>query len=147
LTTAGIPLLDSHNQFGINNLLGKITSAWFEGGALLGQIKFNRTEQGRKAEKMVSRGEVTGVSAGYRVLQWRVTDSDGDDVDPGRARWDDDLTYTATRWELLEASLVSVPADASATIRSMGVRSILIENVRARMLARHAMHARMRRRG
>ena len=65
---------------------------------------------------MVSRGEISGISAqGYRVDEWEVKDADGNVIDPNRLRWDDnsdDLTFTATRWELLEVSLVTIPADA-----------------------------------
>jgi hypothetical protein len=56
-------------------------------------------------------------------------------------RWDDELTFTATRWELLEASLVCVPADASASIRSLGGGDKHAD-VRARMLARQTISAR-----
>lgn len=46
---------------------------------------------------MVSRRELMGISAGYRVDKWSVTDSSGDLVDEDHAGWDDDLTFTATR--------------------------------------------------
>lgn len=118
----GIPLLDSHNQYGIDNALGRINETWIKRGALLGKIRFNETEEGRKAEGMVARGEIAGISAGYRVEDWEITNEDGDVLDPekDKIRWDDELTFTAIRWELHEASLVSVPADASAGIRSFG---------------------------
>jgi phage head maturation protease len=118
----GIPFLDHHSQNGIDNVLGRITETWFKRGALMGRIKFAQTEQGQKAEGMVARGEIAGVSAGYRVEDWEITDADGNVVDPDkdRVRWDDDLTFTATRWQLFEASLVGVPADAASMIRSLG---------------------------
>lgn len=87
----------------------------------MGKLKFNETAEGRKAEGMVARGEIAGISAGYRVEEWEITDSENNVVDPERMRWDDDgLTFTATRWQLLEASLVAVPADGSAGIRLLG---------------------------
>ena len=48
-------------------------------------------------------------SAGYRVDDWEITDADGKVLDPDKERinFDDDLTFTATRWHLYEASLVS----------------------------------------
>jgi HK97 family phage prohead protease len=116
----GVPLLDSHNQWGIENALGRVSEAWFEGDALVGRLSFHDTAAGRQAEGMVARGEITGVSAGYKVNRWEVTDDDGNVIDPERIRWNDDgqLTFTAKRWELLESSLVTVPADAEALIRS-----------------------------
>jgi hypothetical protein len=59
------------------------------------------------------------VSAGYRVLDWEIRNQDGDIIDPARDRiqFDDDLTFTAVRWELLECSPVTVPADNLASVR------------------------------
>lgn len=126
MNNAGIPLLDSHNQNGIDNHLGRFARVWVgrERGApaLLGQIAFNDTERGRIAEGMVARGEIQGISAGYTVRDWEITDAKGKVIDPEtqRINFDDALTFEATRWEVLEASLVSVPADSAAMIRSLG---------------------------
>lgn len=122
MQNGGIPLLDHHKQDGIDSILGRTTETWFKNGALLGRFKFAETDQGRKAEGMVARGEVAGISAGYRVDDWQITDADGKVLDPEKdnMRWDDDLTFTATRWQLFEASLVGVPADGTATVRSLG---------------------------
>jgi phage head maturation protease len=111
----------------------------FERGALIGRFKFNATPEGQKAEGMVARGEVTGISAGYRVEEWSITDEDGDTVDENSIRWDDDLTFTATRWQLFEASLVGVPADASAAIRSLSSGVNVVENIRTKMRMRQLM--------
>jgi len=121
IKTGGVPLLDSHNQTSVlDHALGRITAAWIEDGALLGELAFHDTERGRQAEGMVARGELGGVSIGYRVEEWEIKDQDGNVIDPERDRvpFDADLTFVGTRWELLEASLVTVPADASASIRS-----------------------------
>jgi phage head maturation protease len=146
LHEGGIPLLDHHLQTGINSMLGRLTDAWFERGTLIGRFKFNQTPEGKKAEGMVARGEVTGISAGYRVEQWLITHDDGDIVDEKNVRWDDELTFTATRWQLFEASLVGVPADGTAMVRAMWLGSSEIDNIRARMAARQRMvrrHMRM----
>jgi prohead serine protease len=148
MTSSGIPLLDSHQKIGIDNHLGRITRTWFSGGALWGKLVFNDTERGRQAEGMVARGEIAGISAGYRVDEWQITDGDGRVIDPDKERinLDDDLTFTATRWQLLEASLVSVPADAASSIRSLssGIGSRAAIDARARMAARQRMFDRMR---
>jgi phage head maturation protease len=144
LHEGGIPFLDHHNQSGIDQILGRVTEAWIERGSLMGRIKFNQTEQGKKAEGMIARGELTGISAGYRVEEWEITDPDGKVIDPDkdRVRWDDDLTFTATRWQLFEVSGVGVPADAVASVRSLGGRDA-VADIRARVGARHRMMARM----
>jgi phage head maturation protease len=135
-----VPIIDSHQIAGINNVLGRVTNVWFEKGKLVGMLTFDSSDAGRNAEGLVSRGTIRGVSIGYRVDEWEITDSDGKVIDPDRERlaWDAEYTFAATRWELLECSLVSVPADSSAMTRSVSTR-IMDPRVRA-ILAR--MHAR-----
>lgn len=113
LQTCGVPLIDSHNIFGLDGVLGNLERAWFKDKKLLGLIRFDDGEAGRQAEGLVARGAVRGVSIGYRVDKWKVTDADGNVIDPERERMTFDETYTfeAIRWELLEVSIVSVPAD------------------------------------
>jgi hypothetical protein len=146
------PVLDSHQQTSITHCLGRVTDTWFKGAAFMGRLAFNDTPGGRIAEGMVSRGEIAGISAGYRVEEWEVSDSDGRVLDPAYLRWDDDdLTFEAVRWELLECSLVACPADASAGIRlhSSGhdralVSDDLSEDVRIRMAVKMRMATRQR---
>jgi hypothetical protein len=76
------------------------------------------------------------------------------DPEKGAVRWDDDLTFTATRWELHEVSLVSVPADPLSGIRSLGSgidRAVPMSgggyridtgDIAARMMSRQRMHER-----
>jgi hypothetical protein len=120
LTSCGIPLIDSHNIFSIGTVFGRLERASIEGGELIGLVSFDDSDAGRKAEALVARGTVRGISIGYRVDVWEITDKDGNVVDPERERlqWDEEYTFTAKRWELLEVSLVSVPADPGAFIRS-----------------------------
>src|SRR5207245_3376569 len=146
-----IPLLDSHQSGGIANALGRVSRTWFKSGGLMGSLQFNQTPTGEMAMGMVQRGEIAGISAGYTVTRWEITSDEGDIVEPDAVRWDDNLTYTATKWDLHECSLVSVPADPLSGIRSLGSgidRAMMIgggdhiEDVRARMGARMRMAAR-----
>jgi phage head maturation protease len=145
LATSGIPILDSHEQRGIANALGRLIRAWFDGRTLMGRIKFNETVAGLEAMGIVSRGEITGISIGYIVREWEIIDQNGRVLDPDADRipLDGSLTFTATRYDLLEASLVSVPADSEAMIRSLGVVPSYIRDARARMRARQRMVERM----
>jgi hypothetical protein len=150
-----IPLLDSHQMAGIANALGRFQKTWFQNKGLMGQIRFNETPNGELAMGMVERGEIAGISAGYTVREWEITDEDGRVIDPDveRIRWDESgLTFTATKWDLHEGSLVSVPADALSGIRSMGSgldrafggvgHHHGVADIRARMNARQRMHVR-----
>jgi phage head maturation protease len=143
------PLLDSHNNSTIANVLGRVSKSWFVGGALHGRLIFAETPEGIRAMGMVGRGEVSSVSLGYRVDQWEITDADDRVIDPERehVRWDDDLTFTATKWQVLECSLVSTPADSSALIRSRAGSDHIFDcrermTIRERMQIRQAMHDR-----
>jgi HK97 family phage prohead protease len=160
LSRMPVPLLDSHNQASIDNVLGVIESAWVSDNKLFGRIRFAQTPRGKLAEGMVKRGELTGISAGYRVDKWAVSDDDGIPVDEDNARWSDDLTFTATRWQLYEGSLVGVPADILSAVRKldngqdfntadtiarMNARQRMsdaseVSSIRARMQGRQAMH-------
>ncbi len=102
------PLLDTHNQHQIDAVLGRVVSVRIEGQDLIGLVAFADTDPGRKAEGMVARGELRGISIGYRVTAWTMITVDANDHE----------TWRATSWELLEASLVPVPADAKAGVRS-----------------------------
>jgi hypothetical protein len=140
------PLLDSHSQASIDAVLGRIDSAWIKGGQLYGKVIFSQTVAGRQAEGMVSRGELKGISAGYSVSKWEISDADGNVLDPDSSpRWDENLVFTATRWQLLEASLVGVPADAASAVRSFGGAATGdLVDVWARMNARNRMATRQR---
>ena len=140
------PLLDSHRTATIADALGRVTEAWVERRALMARLSFNRTPEGDAALGMVARGELTGVSAGYRVSEWSVADQDGRIVDPETTLWDDSLVFTGVKWELLEVSIVSVPADSSSGFRDFDdlvLSDSDLINVRARMQARQNISDRM----
>ncbi|GAA4220255.1 hypothetical protein GCM10022253_23980 [Sphingomonas endophytica] len=101
------PFLNAHNSYDVAGVLGRVIDARIEGDRLVGTIAFADTDAGRAAEGQVSRGELTGISIGYNVRTWTLTEQT-DTAD----------TWTATRWELLEVSLVPVPADPLAGVRS-----------------------------
>jgi hypothetical protein len=77
-----VPLIDSHQGSSIHNVLGRVASTWFKPGASWGKLIFADTKQGRIAEQMVARGEITATSLGYRVSEWEVADNEGNAVDP-----------------------------------------------------------------
>lgn len=120
MQTTGIPVLDSHKQDSIDHALGKLVDVWIAKGTLHGVIKFNRTDAGMRAEGMVKRGEVNGISVGYRVTEWEVQDADGNIIDSDHHRWgDDNLIFAGKKWELIEVSVCTVPADAQAGFRNI----------------------------
>lgn len=98
-----MPVLDTHRQSSINDIKGRVENVRFEGGQIIGTLRISDSA----ALAAIQRGDITGVSIGYRVGKW----SDSTDASGQRVR-------TATTWELVEASLVAFPADPHALIRS-----------------------------
>lgn len=103
-----VPLLDSHDQSQADAVIGSVANVRISNGQLLGTLTFGQTDRAHQVEGMVARGELRGVSIGYQVSTWEIqtTDQSGNE------------TWRATRWQLLEVSLVAVPADALTGIRS-----------------------------
>jgi len=102
------PLLDTHNQYELAAQIGRITAVRIENDQLVGTIAFDDTDAARLIEARVSRGELRAISIGYRVTRWQMTEVDENENE----------TWRAVAWELLEASLVPVPADPNAVVRS-----------------------------
>lgn len=98
-----LPVLDSHRQGSISDVKGRVENVRFEAGQIVATLRISDPA----ALAAIERGDVTGVSIGYRVTRWQ----DSTDATGQRAR-------TATAWELVEASLVAIPADPQALIRS-----------------------------
>lgn len=98
-----VPILDAHRQGSIRDVLGRVDGVRFEPGSVVGTLRITSPA----ALAAVERGDITGVSMGYRVASW------AESQDAAGAR-----TKTATRWALAEVSLVPLPADPGATVRS-----------------------------
>lgn len=104
---AGLPLLDSHDRFSLGSVLGRAINWRVEGDRLIMKFAFADTANGRNAFDLVQQGIIDKLSIGYRIR-----DAKSKQAGDGRT------IETVTNWEPFEASLVSVPADIDATIRS-----------------------------
>lgn len=106
-----MPILFNHDR---DEIIGKPLKVWCEGGVARALIQFAETEKAKEIMEMVRGGFLKGVSVGYRVNEWEYTptgETSKENV-PGPC-------YTAVRWEAFEASIVSVPADATVGVRSL----------------------------
>ena len=107
-----VKVLDCHNAGTVDALVGSLVSVRFDGGALIGLIAFADTDLGRRVEQSVAAGELNGISIGYTVTEWQEIERVGQADE-----------YRATKWQLLETSFVTVPADAGAMTRSFPARA------------------------
>lgn len=104
------PLLDSHRASSISDQIGVITDAHVENGQLVVSVKLSDRNDDRMKQIRadLAAGVIRNVSIGYSVYaSEEATSADGNTV------------ITRTDWEPAELSLVSVPADPQAHIRSM----------------------------
>jgi HK97 family phage prohead protease len=90
-------MLYAHNNYGFP--VGKWENLRIDGSKLLADAVFDmEDEEAKKIAGKVERGFLSGVSAGIRIN--RMEESDKESI--------------ATEWELMEASIVSIPSNANA---------------------------------
>lgn len=107
---AGAPLLDGHAGWSVGDVLGTVEpgSARIEKGQAAATARFSKRASVEPIWQDVQDGILRSVSVGYRVYKFQ-EDTPKDGGIP---------TRTAIDWEPFEVSLVPMPADAGAKIRS-----------------------------
>ncbi|WHZ35473.1 prohead protease/major capsid protein fusion protein [Sagittula sp. MA-2] len=106
----GLPVLNSHRQDGLDNLLGRVVAAGVDDAGLWADVQISQRAEWLLGE--IEAGIVTSASIGYR--QGAATRS----TDPATGQ----PVRTITP-EISEISFVPVPADKGATIRSNQVEN------------------------
>ena len=106
----GAPLLDSHAAYALAGIIGVVERAWLsdgpDGPEARAVIRFSERAEVEPLWQDVRAGIIRHVSAGYRVRTYRIEE----DADPP--------VWRAVDWQPVELSLVAVPADAGAGLRS-----------------------------
>ncbi|WP_406735965.1 Mu-like prophage major head subunit gpT family protein [Thioclava sp. GXIMD4215] len=98
------PLLTDHKQ-SARETVGRVSDLVIDGPSIRATLRLGQADDIAPIYQRVKDGTLPHVSVGYQVLAWRESKSpDGTRI------------KTATRWRLLEVSLVPVPADRNATI-------------------------------
>lgn len=101
----GLPMLFGHDQ---SQPIGLVRDIRIDNGKLRGVLHFSDNNKALEVWQDVSNGFLKNISIGYSIKEWQES-SENDDI-------------TITRWELLETSVVSVPADNNVGInRSRGI--------------------------
>lgn len=88
--------------------VGVVETARMEAGKLVASLRFSKNPKAQELEADVRDRIRRQLSVGYGVQEWR-RDSGRDEPVP---------TFTATRWQPLEVSLVAIGADPEARFRS-----------------------------
>lgn len=108
----GKPVLTEHRHDDFNAHVGTITDARREAGKLLAVIKLTGADNAADARRKIEDGILRDLSIGYRVNKWR----ESKDATGTRIR-------TAIDFEIAEVSLVAMPADSGAQIRSDSMKT------------------------
>jgi hypothetical protein len=102
----GGPLLDAHDSFSLRSQIGVVQRAWLDGNKGRALVKFSRRDDVEPIFQDVIDGIYRNVSVGYKVHK---TERDETGAVP---------VERAVDWEPYELSLVPIPADAGAQVRS-----------------------------
>lgn len=106
----GAPLLDSHNGYDLGSQIGVVEKAWLAKGELRALVRFSKNNEAAEPIWLdVKDGIIRSVSVGYIVHRYTKEERE-EEVD----------LWTATDWEPVEVSMVAIPADPRAGVRSAG---------------------------
>lgn len=108
----GGPLCDTHNTYSVKNGLGVVEKAWFEGGKGRATVRFSKRPDVEQVWQDVQDGCVTGISVGYRVGTYEITEREGQ-IPLARA----------IQWEAMEISLALVQADPESAVGRAGAEN------------------------
>ena len=103
LTEIGVVLVNHDSR---KLPVGAVEKAWLDGNKGRALVRFDDDPESDAVFQKVQKGIMRGVSVGYFVHEWQITEPT--DGRLGRE--------TATKWEPLEISIVSVPADSSVGV-------------------------------
>ncbi len=109
----GAPILNGHSDFSVSDVLGKVVegSARVENGVAVATIQFSKRADVDGVWQDIKAGILGKVSVGYRVHEFMVDETQNPPL------------YTAVRWEPFEISMVPIPADDGAGVRSGSVET------------------------
>ncbi|WP_334151567.1 prohead protease/major capsid protein fusion protein [Hyphomicrobium sp.] len=109
---AKIPLLNAHRAHDVRDVIGTVETVERVDARIEAVIRLSAREGVEGVAQDVAAGVLSGVSVGYIVKAWREEISEAGE-----------RVKTATKWRLLEVSLVPVPADDAARVRSFNVEN------------------------
>lgn len=104
LNSGTAPLLLQHNNY--SGQIGVIEKAWLSKKRLYVTVRFSNRAAAQEIRQDVDDGIMRNVSVGYDILTVEHTESEDDTP----------REYRVTSWKPMEASIVSIPADATVGV-------------------------------
>lgn len=111
-----VPLLDCHNRFETNNLLGSVRDFKTEENKLIGRAYFGKRQKAVDAFSDVKDGHLTDISVGYRNVE-AVWIPEGSKMNVLGREYAGPVRVV-TKWQIKEASLVPIGANPEAKARN-----------------------------
>lgn len=112
-----IPLLDSHDRFSVDSVLGKMVTASETNEGLDATFEMRDTARANEAIKAVEEGFISGLSIGYEPVEFKYEKPEG-------ASYYDTIRHL-TEVKLREVSLVVFPMNEGARVDPSSVKSLL----------------------
>lgn len=109
LDNGSVPLVDSHNTYSIDKVMGRVIAWEIVGNECHATIQFSTQERFNDIWKDIQAGIIRNISVGYRVWQYERIPSTKPDGIP---------TYRSNDWEPMEITLAAVQADFNSAVRS-----------------------------
>lgn len=107
---AGAPVLDNHDRYGgLSSQIGVVERAWIENGQGGATIRLSNREDVKGIVQDVKDGIIKNISIGYEVRSVQREE---------RGKGERPI-YRAIDWEPFEISLVPIPADPAAQVRTV----------------------------
>jgi len=107
LKSGRAPLLNAHDNYSADNVLGVIETAWVEDGAGKARAKFAKDDQAAdRVWNKVKQGILRNVSMGLVILRMKELES----------KKDEPKHFLATDWQPQEISIVAIGADPQASL-------------------------------
>lgn len=108
----GAPLLNNHSGYTLENIIGAVVrdSAKIENGEGVCSVMLSKREEVAGLVQDIRDGIISKVSVGYRINEMEVIEANEEEGEM--------MIRRATKWEPLEVSFVTIPADNGAESRS-----------------------------
>lgn len=111
-----IPMLDAHNRFTFDGILGSFKDIRKSNGEVLARAHFSKREKAEDAFTLIEEGHLTDVSVGYKVNKYvRIADKETQMI---KGREFKGPMVVVTDWTLREGSVAPVGADINAKVRA-----------------------------
>lgn len=104
---AGAPVLDTHNQWSVEEILGVVVNARIENGKGVATLRLSKRDDISGVIGDIEDGIIRNISVGYKVFVYEESTGEDEQIP----------TYRAIDWEPTEISFVSVPADYNSSVR------------------------------